>query len=188
MKLSGDLNSDFGFTGFYQEQTVNLDLTWFRVYDPDKGRWLSRDPSGDFTGPNLFEYCSNNPGLLRDPYGLQSDTGDSFQDFADSLAEEGKKQQLAADENYLNQLYQENLSEILDLEAEIKDETSGEYCPTQQQELTLEQQQAILAALYADQAKINEDLEVVEGELEALQLADFLHNLQNPLNYLRDHI
>ncbi len=74
-KISGDLDSDFGYTGFYVEKTICLDLTWFRVYDPEKARWLSRDPKGEFTGPNLYAYVSNNSIRFRDVLGLDKTTG-----------------------------------------------------------------------------------------------------------------
>lgn len=35
-KLSGDLDGDFGYTGFYEEKTLCLDLTWYRAYDPKR--------------------------------------------------------------------------------------------------------------------------------------------------------
>ena len=70
--LSGDKNSDFGYTGFYMERTANLDLTWFREYDANKGRWLSRDPLGDKTGPNLYAMVRNDLTKLIDPLGLCS--------------------------------------------------------------------------------------------------------------------
>jgi len=55
-KLAGDLESDFGYTGFYQEKAACLDLTLFRAYDPEKGRWLSRDPIAESGGINLYDY------------------------------------------------------------------------------------------------------------------------------------
>ena len=71
-KLSGYLDADFGFTGFYKEKTVGLDLTLFRAYDPDKGRWLSRDPIAIGTGPNLYAYVGNDPFDYMDLFGLES--------------------------------------------------------------------------------------------------------------------
>jgi RHS repeat-associated protein len=58
-KLSGDMDSDFGYTGFYIEKTLCLDLTWYRAYDPEKGRWLSQDPLGESAGENLYAYVAN---------------------------------------------------------------------------------------------------------------------------------
>jgi RHS repeat-associated protein len=69
-KLSGDLDSDFGYTGFYVEKTLCLDLTWFRAYDPEKGRWLSKDPAGEAVGYNLYQYVSNNAFDYIDKLGL----------------------------------------------------------------------------------------------------------------------
>jgi RHS repeat-associated protein len=58
---AGDLDADFGYTGFFIERAVNLDLTWYRAYDSDKGRWLSRDPLAESVGLNLFAYVLNSP-------------------------------------------------------------------------------------------------------------------------------
>jgi RHS repeat-associated protein len=69
-KISGDLDSDFGYTGFYVEKTICLDLTWFRAYDSEKGRWLSRDPMGEGIGPNLYNYVKNDVINIFDPLGL----------------------------------------------------------------------------------------------------------------------
>lgn len=69
-KLFGTMDADFGFTGFYQEKAAGLDLTWFRAYDAEKGRWLSRDPIGEFAGPNLYAYVMNNSFRFFDPFGL----------------------------------------------------------------------------------------------------------------------
>lgn len=82
-KLSGDLDADFGYTGMYVNKTTGLDLTLFRAYDPEKGRWLSRDPLGMFakrrlrgsTGPNLYAYVWNNPIRWFDQWGLDAAPG-----------------------------------------------------------------------------------------------------------------
>jgi RHS repeat-associated protein len=52
---------------------VNLYLTRFRAYDPEIGRWLSRDPLRTAEveiGANLFAYVGNNPINKTDVSGL----------------------------------------------------------------------------------------------------------------------
>jgi hypothetical protein len=41
-------------------------LTLFRVYDPNTGRWLSRDPLGEKAGVNLYDYVGGNPAYRID--------------------------------------------------------------------------------------------------------------------------
>ena len=45
-------------------------LTWARPYDPDLGRWITRDPIGERGGINLYGYVNNNPINEIDPLGL----------------------------------------------------------------------------------------------------------------------
>jgi RHS repeat-associated protein len=71
-KVSGDLEADFGFTGFHRHQTSGLNLTLYRAYDADLGRWLSRDPIAENGGPNLYAYVTNDPINQMDPLGLMS--------------------------------------------------------------------------------------------------------------------
>ena len=71
VKLSGDLDSDFGYAGTYLNRTSGLCLTWARAYDPNKGRWLNRDPLGEGVGINLYEYVLNNPVRFIDPLGFK---------------------------------------------------------------------------------------------------------------------
>ncbi len=72
-KLAGDMEADFGFAGMFWSAEANLSLTHFRAYDPELGRWLSRDPLKDaelIAGPNLYAYVLNDPINYIDPEGL----------------------------------------------------------------------------------------------------------------------
>jgi RHS repeat-associated protein len=73
MKVSGDLDADFGFAGMFWSAEANLHLTRFRAYDAELARWLSRDPlkrAELLQGPNLYAYVANNPVNGTDPLGL----------------------------------------------------------------------------------------------------------------------
>jgi RHS repeat-associated protein len=67
--LLGTTPTDFNFTGLYRHSKSNLDLAVYRTYDPDLGRWLSRDPIAENGGLNLYQYSRNDPTDLVDPLG-----------------------------------------------------------------------------------------------------------------------
>ncbi len=69
-QIAGSMTADFGFTGDYHHAATGLNLTIYRAYDPNLGRWLSRDPMGENGGINLYQYCFNDPINLWDPSGL----------------------------------------------------------------------------------------------------------------------
>ena len=46
------------------------------VYDPEQGRWLSRDPIGEDGGLNLYGYVGNDPLNWVDPLGLIQESDD----------------------------------------------------------------------------------------------------------------
>jgi RHS repeat-associated protein len=60
---------DFNFTGLYRHSASNLDLAVYRAYDPNLGRWISRDPIGEGGGINLYGYAENSPAIYIDPDG-----------------------------------------------------------------------------------------------------------------------
>ena len=70
----------FGYTG----RELDLETGWLqyraRYYDPVMGRFVSEDPIGFTTGPNLYSYVRNNPTNRNDPSGLLS-----IDDIQDSL-------------------------------------------------------------------------------------------------------
>jgi RHS repeat-associated protein len=62
----------YAYTGREWEPELGLFYYRARYYDPDAGRFLSRDPIG-FAGrdPNLFGYAFSDPVNLTDPMGLE---------------------------------------------------------------------------------------------------------------------
>ncbi len=68
-KLSGTVDSTFGFTGFPVHQKTGLWLSLYRPYDSRLGRWLCRDPITEAGGVNVYNYVGNQPISLVDPLG-----------------------------------------------------------------------------------------------------------------------
>src|SRR5437764_12126723 len=65
----GTTPTDFNYTGLYRHSKSNLDLAIHRAYDPDLGRWLSRDPIAERGGINLYGYVRSGPFNKIDPFG-----------------------------------------------------------------------------------------------------------------------
>jgi RHS repeat-associated protein len=72
-KLDSDFEEDdLGFTGKGYDSDVELYYFNARWYDADTGRFISEDPVGDPSNPNLYSYGRNNPLSFIDPTGLAS--------------------------------------------------------------------------------------------------------------------
>ena len=67
---------DIGYAGYMvfapTGTNIKLNLTWYRAYSPELGRWLSRDPIGENGGWNLYGYVYNIPTDSTDPLGLEA--------------------------------------------------------------------------------------------------------------------
>jgi len=69
-KVAGSGDSDMLYTGHYYHVASGLFFAPYRAYDPELGRWISRDPLEEVGGINLYQYVSNNPVNAVDPSGL----------------------------------------------------------------------------------------------------------------------
>jgi RHS repeat-associated protein len=71
--LSGSQPNDFTFAGEQVDGSTGLQYLRARYYDPEVGKFISRDTFGGFpTVPlsqNLFTYAGNNPLIYTDPSG-----------------------------------------------------------------------------------------------------------------------
>jgi RHS repeat-associated protein len=63
----------FGFAGMFQDATTGLYYAQARWYSAPQGRFLTRDPSGESGGLNLYAYCGNDPVNQTDSTGLAPD-------------------------------------------------------------------------------------------------------------------
>jgi RHS repeat-associated protein len=71
--LNSGLSEPFGYKaqlGYYTDNETGLQLLTHRYYDPQTGRFLTRDPIGYAGGVNLYSYGGNNPVSRADPSGL----------------------------------------------------------------------------------------------------------------------
>jgi RHS repeat-associated protein len=72
MKLSGSLDASFLYTGHFWHKASQLALAPYRAYNPEIGRWLSRDPLQSaelLQGINLYAYVHGDPVNLKDEDG-----------------------------------------------------------------------------------------------------------------------
>ncbi|HLO65538.1 MAG TPA: RHS repeat-associated core domain-containing protein, partial [Holophaga sp.] len=70
IKIQGDKDSLFGFAEMVWHAPSSLNLTYYRQFDPEVSRWISRDPIEEFGGVNLYVYSANSPTNYTDPLGL----------------------------------------------------------------------------------------------------------------------
>jgi RHS repeat-associated protein len=61
----------FRFSTKYQDDESDFLYYGYRSYNPDTGRWLSRDPIEERGGKNIYEFVANSPIRFYDKLGLQ---------------------------------------------------------------------------------------------------------------------
>ncbi len=66
------------YAGYLYHAASGLELTEFRAYDPDLGRWASRDPLELGGGLNPYSYVDGDPVDAVDPFGLKKKCRDPF--------------------------------------------------------------------------------------------------------------
>ncbi|MBX9720814.1 MAG: RHS repeat-associated core domain-containing protein, partial [Candidatus Obscuribacterales bacterium] len=86
-QLHGEIVPDLQYAGYYSHKPSGLNLTVFRAYSSELGRWINRDPVGEFglhrkpewslnnakyeiLASNLYAYANNNSIQFSDPFGL----------------------------------------------------------------------------------------------------------------------
>ncbi|MFQ5420697.1 MAG: RHS repeat domain-containing protein, partial [Anaerolineae bacterium] len=69
---TGSVSNPFLFTGRYWDDDIDLYQYRARWYDPDNGRFLSRDPLGPINIRQPYAYVNNNPATNVDPLGLDT--------------------------------------------------------------------------------------------------------------------
>lgn len=68
---TGTVDATFQTIGrYYHHVGIGLELSYYRGYDPELGRWISPDPIGELGGINLYGMLSNSPLSYFDPFGL----------------------------------------------------------------------------------------------------------------------
>ena len=68
--ISQAQTSDLRYAGYFSHKS-GLSLTTNRAYNSALGRWINRDPIGEYADNNLFAYAFNLPTSVVDPSGLQ---------------------------------------------------------------------------------------------------------------------
>jgi RHS repeat-associated protein len=84
--LQSKINNTITYTGRRLDKESNLYYYRNRMYDPELGRFLSKDPKGYVDGMNLYAYVKNNPVRYLDPMGTTAQSSNNYFNFATDFA------------------------------------------------------------------------------------------------------
>ncbi|MEM7391746.1 MAG: RHS repeat-associated core domain-containing protein [Verrucomicrobiota bacterium] len=70
------------FNSKYYDHVMELSYYGFRFYQPTRGKWLGREPLGEFASPNLLAFCRNDPVNRIDFLGLEDTPLNESQKYA----------------------------------------------------------------------------------------------------------
>ena len=78
-KVTGNYagNNPFRFSSEYFDEETGLVYYNYRYYNPELGRWISRDPIEEQGGYNLYSFINNNGIVFYDIHGLDTFSLDS---------------------------------------------------------------------------------------------------------------
>jgi len=76
---------DKRYAGMYYHKESGLYLTWYRAYESEAGRWISRDPIGLNGGVNTYAYVGGDPISRIDPLGLKDYLACETKEILDSV-------------------------------------------------------------------------------------------------------
>ncbi|MFO0835766.1 MAG: RHS repeat-associated core domain-containing protein [Phycisphaerales bacterium] len=79
-------NNTFGYAGYTWDPACSRYHVRNRVYAPELGRWLTRDPASYLVGMNLYDYVGSMPHRFADPLGLYG-VDDWWEDLKDGWEE-----------------------------------------------------------------------------------------------------
>ena len=74
----GEIPNPYRYSGYYTDMETGLVNYGLRLYSPELGVWLSRDPVGVSGGENLYALLDNDPINFIDRLGLKKYLKDSF--------------------------------------------------------------------------------------------------------------
>ena len=80
--IESAIGNPFTYTGRRFDNETGLYYYRARFYDPDRGRFLTRDPLGYADGMGVYGYVNNNPLQWIDPFGLEG-ISDALRDQVD---------------------------------------------------------------------------------------------------------
>ncbi len=82
VKQSGSYADEnpFRFSTKYTDAETNLVYYGYRYYNPRLGRFLNRDPIGEYGGINLYGFVGNNPANFYDYLGLETEEEEEEED------------------------------------------------------------------------------------------------------------